>query len=539
MLDESMSYVFRKFEPIKRMIISRDTGLLNEYFNISKGQLIDLNYFCTIGKMDNDTPERYPVINGKTKKIVYCDASKVKSYKSGIVDIDYNGFYGDCTENKVNDSNRKKSYSLEKDVPYINNVKELEKWLSKVYIIENMLCDDVTSKKYINEFANILRACFTIRECREYKIKFKFNKNDKKTYELELRHFFVNLILWEPFVELAGLHVLTEDFIIDAYHEIPNIENYINYKTILILRDYQVKSTSINYRVADVLYNLRTISNDFSNILGLTFSIVNFMDKYENNEEIRNIMEVTFDETMQPYEIEKKVQELQDREIAIYKQDYQNPIGALLRAGTGVKAKQFSEFTIAESLKPSLTGETIPEPIENSTLIRGLDRPSYLYIDATGARKSLVMSKKVMGRAGYFGKILLLLARTLSMSTEVSDCGSTHLVEYEIKTKKHLEKLNGKYYKIDPEEMGLTPLNAKKDKDLIGKKIYVRSAVTCCLGDKVCPKCFGQTSITNLDIADGVSGYESEEISEILRRFKTLLIAGNSLEPNLPKCDNN
>ena len=46
--------------------------------------------------------------------------------------------------------------------------------------------------------------------------------------------------------------------------------------------------------------------------------------------------------------------------------------------------KQLAEFTISEGLKPSLEGVTIPMPIENSTLLRGLDRPSYLYIDATG-----------------------------------------------------------------------------------------------------------------------------------------------------------
>ena len=40
--------VFNKFDPITRMIISRDTGLLNEYFTITKGQLIDLYYFCTM-----------------------------------------------------------------------------------------------------------------------------------------------------------------------------------------------------------------------------------------------------------------------------------------------------------------------------------------------------------------------------------------------------------------------------------------------------------------------------------------------------------
>ena len=106
------------------------------------------------------------------------------------------------------------------------------------------------------------------------------------------------------------------------------------------------------------------------------------------------------------------------------------------------------------------------------------------------------------GRAGYFGKIVLLLARTLSMSTEVSDCGTKHLVDYEIKSKKHLRKLNGKYFKRDINDIDFDLINANTMKDLIGKHVLVRSAATCCLGDYVCPKCVGATASTNFDIAD-------------------------------------
>ena len=51
-------------------------------------------------------------------------------------------------------------------------------------------------------------------------------------------------------------------------------------------------------------------------------------------------------------------------------------------------------------LKPDLSGVTIPIPLNSSTLIRGVDRPSAHYVDALGARKSLIMNKKVMGKAG-------------------------------------------------------------------------------------------------------------------------------------------
>lgn len=52
-----MKYIFRKFNPVERMIMSRDSGLLNEYFAITKGQLIDLYYFAICDKdIDENDP---------------------------------------------------------------------------------------------------------------------------------------------------------------------------------------------------------------------------------------------------------------------------------------------------------------------------------------------------------------------------------------------------------------------------------------------------------------------------------------------------
>jgi len=79
--------MFRKFDPIKRMIISRDSGLINEYFTIVKGQLIDLYYFATIGATDNDQPETYPVKDNDTGEIIYVEEKDVKKYKSGKINI--------------------------------------------------------------------------------------------------------------------------------------------------------------------------------------------------------------------------------------------------------------------------------------------------------------------------------------------------------------------------------------------------------------------------------------------------------------------
>lgn len=47
------------------MIISRDTGLLNGYFTINKGDKICLYDFCTIGATKNDRPQMYKWKDGK------------------------------------------------------------------------------------------------------------------------------------------------------------------------------------------------------------------------------------------------------------------------------------------------------------------------------------------------------------------------------------------------------------------------------------------------------------------------------------------
>jgi hypothetical protein len=60
LMDKSLIYMFRKFDPIRRMIVDRDSGLLNSYFTINKGQLIDLYHFCTLRGSENDRPETWP-----------------------------------------------------------------------------------------------------------------------------------------------------------------------------------------------------------------------------------------------------------------------------------------------------------------------------------------------------------------------------------------------------------------------------------------------------------------------------------------------
>lgn len=88
MMDDSLSYMFRKFDPVKRMIISRDTGYVNTLFAPTKGQKIDLHYFCTMGAKENDVPQMYAVQDNDSNEVIYVPESEIKNYKSGKLSID-------------------------------------------------------------------------------------------------------------------------------------------------------------------------------------------------------------------------------------------------------------------------------------------------------------------------------------------------------------------------------------------------------------------------------------------------------------------
>ena len=59
LIDDALIYMFRKYDPISRMVIDRDSGYLNKNYSVNKDQLIDLYAFCTIGAMPGDEEEEY------------------------------------------------------------------------------------------------------------------------------------------------------------------------------------------------------------------------------------------------------------------------------------------------------------------------------------------------------------------------------------------------------------------------------------------------------------------------------------------------
>ena len=338
---------------------------------------------------------------------------------------------------------------------HIKNADMVKERVKPLYILEDYLRDEPSYVELKENIYKLIKGGFEHKDVREYPIKFKLYRKGKKTFVLELRHFVLELFVLYPLVFIKDLDdVLDESFVPDFKEIIPYIDDFINYKLIDTIRNNDVKNTIMNRSISCVTYDLKRISMDLSLIIGMNFSTEMFIDLYNNYPEIRDIMESKFPQNAQPVEIETIMNERLQKLISLIKQIPDNNLAVVLRSKTGIKDKQLGEYMIAQAQKPDIEGKLITIPIENSTLIGGTNRPSYHYIDAAASRKSLIMNKKTMGKAGYYGKKVLLLSMTLSLSRTVFDCGSRHLVPYKVWGEKVLKRLNDKYYRLenDPSE---------------------------------------------------------------------------------------
>jgi hypothetical protein len=404
---------------------------------------------------------------------------------------------------------------LNKEVPRIKTVIVLKEYINPVYVIEKYTVDHQTYEGFITRIQNIVRGCIDIEECREHKVKFKFYEGEKKTHQLELRRFLYNICLWYPFSLLGDTSFMDESFILKEEDTV-NVNKFINDKILKVLKEHSILDQDIQIYTARVMHYISGIGIDFSIIMGLHFDEMTFQNMYRDPE-FREMMDTEFDASMQPADIEDSLKEIQKKFIAKIKNDPSNPISVLLRCGV-IKEKQLVELLIMIALRPALTGtEVIPIPINNGFLINGLNKPSYMFIDALGARKPLLANNKEMGPVGYFCKTLNLATRSLEVSTTDLNCGTSHLVEYLIKSPAHLHRMRGKY--VYDEELEDFHLIDHNDRSLIGKRVRVRSAVTCCCGENhVCPTCVGSIMNYNFDIAKGFGVFITEQWSKDLEQ---------------------
>lgn len=357
----------------------------------------------------------------------------------------------------------------------------------RLFIIDEEMNSKKQYKELIETGFKYLQSGFEVKELRECPIKFKFHK-DSETHTIQLRHFLVNLIFWEPLIVLEAQSHLDETYIIEPKKMSAGyIESYINSKIVIPYKD-KVSNRKLNKIIDDLIFNLGRISTDFGIVMGMTMNVESFINVANNNSRFNDIIRTVIDPAMQPSEIESILHKLTDEEVDILMSE-PNVLQSMLHAGSGIKAKQLAEFSINGGLKPDLSGRTIPMPINSNFLVSGTNSVSGYFIDNVGARKSLIFNKNVMGKSGHFSRKTMLVVSDIKLREDTHHCSSVHPIKYNIRTKKHLSYLVGRSYRL-PESIEYKTLTSE-DTHLIGKDILVKSPMTCASKEGICEECYG------------------------------------------------
>lgn len=382
-----------------------------------------------------------------------------------------------------------------------------DEWTEKVFCIHETLRSLKRTNDLIHEIIDIFKAGFELREVRDFPVKFRFGENQREPIRiLKLTDFLVNMIFWKAVAKLDKGDTINSTFIINC-RELNNktIRNFINNK-IIIPNIKEISIEELNKVICDLIHELAYIPQLFNVIMGMSINTESFINLANNHPEFAELIRTRPSPGMQPKAIETMLNKKEKENIEFLK-THPNVLQPMLNSGVGIKSKQLTEFMVMGGLKPDLDGNTIPIPIDSNFLYRGLDSISSYYIDAQSGKKSVIMNKTSMGISGHFASKVRMLAAKHRLSQTCDCCDTVRPVEFHIKNKEYLKRIDGRYYYKSKDLGQLFRVSSDKDTHLIGETIYMRDPSTCTCKDGICHICYGDLYYVNRDAHFNIGTY--------------------------------
>lgn len=353
---------------------------------------------------------------------------------------------------------------------------------------------------HYNSILNILKDGIESDEVQEAFIKITFT--DNAIIELSIMDYLINLIMWNMLIRtdipIESKHI----FFVDEIKK-DSIKDYID-KFLIDTNRKKFTNKELNNIIDDTLYHFHDIDS-FSMFLSNTVNLEDNIFLMDKCEEFNECMHANLENV--PIEDVKSVgMQYANTAIDIMKNSkkylgYDHCLADACRASEGINPKQFKEFTINIGTKPDGRGGIFPIPIYNSFINGGVSSALDYFIESSTGRTAQIIKYNNVGSSGHFARLLGLNNMDSYLNSDPNyDCCSQNFLEIVIKDSKSLKMLRNRYYRLSPRgiELQISP----NDKHLIGKKIYLRSPITCASaarGQGVCYKCYGDLAYTVYD----------------------------------------
>ncbi len=242
-----------------------------------------------------------------------------------------------------------------------------------------------------------------------------------------------------------------------------------------ILNDVKDKyPSSITMQVLD---NIKKVGFKFATLYGCTMSLEDC--SIEGLEKIK-------DEIYSHDDIGQQIDAFSDPHLddelrSKFKYSY------MIESGARGNWDQVKQLVLSRGFISNFDGEILPLPIKNS-LIEGLTQEEFFY-STYGCRKGLLDVALNTGTSGYLSRKLIFTCANLQIDLDLEDCGTTDLLEVDVKTKRKGRMLINRWY-LSEDGSSLHKITRNNYKEIIGKTIHIRSPILC-KTPKICKVCYG------------------------------------------------
>ena len=374
---------------------------------------------------------------------------------------------------------------------------------------------------HFNSIINILKDGIETPEVQSMMLHVVF-ENDTDL-DLSIFDYTINLMFWQ-FCTIVNhpiwdVHVVFPEDITKKY-----IKEYIDN---IFIDKYRKKLPFIelNQTIDAVIGKFRDL-RQFQMYLANTLNLEDTIDLMNQYPEFNET--VHFDTTGIPLEDIKEAGMAATNKQIRYIKNSNHCLRDSFRTGEAISPKQYKEVAVNIGSKPDGQGSVFPHPIKHSFMNGGLQSAEEICIESSVGRVAQILQKTNVGESGAFARQLELNNQDTFLNPDPNYVCDTHnFEEITIENETMLNMYDLRYYRTNPNGID-KKLNAKKDKNLIGQRLFFRSPMTCASaarGHGICYKCYGDLAYAEQEINIGQIAAEglSSIYTQILLSAKHLL----------------
>ncbi len=315
---------------------------------------------------------------------------------------------------------------------------------------------------------------------------------DGEEITITLFQFLINLY----FLEFNFMYKIpvTKEWMIDVDKEFlsnynKHVEEMCQHRIYNIIKKRKIDSMQcFSWILSNLTERMERLSELLAPIAAPTINLIDISEFCDRNARFNAKLETELDDSKTFSQLEAELV-LEGKELKeIIKNDGHSCLVPFVESDC-VNEHQLTQMFVAVGPRMS-SSNVVMNHIMKTSYLNGLQNAGDLIAESEIAAKALIYKKKFVGVSGYMSRETNLAGMNLHIDFNMDDCGTTHYINYNVKTDKHLDLIiskniilpNGKLKEVTPE-----------DTDLIGTTVKLRSICTCAHPNKhmVCKKCYG------------------------------------------------